>query len=375
MPNAAIRIATFNVENLFARARIMNLKSWQDGKEVLAIYARLNTLFQKSAYSAGDKLAILEGLKKIGLGKNDDNQNVRLRQNRGKLVRRPKGKPAEIVANGRGDWLGWLELVTEAVNDVATQNTARVIKEMRPDILGVVEAEDRISLKHFNEDVISAVGGASFDHVMLIDGNDERGIDLGLMTRKGFEIVSMVSHVDDEVGGKLVFSRDCPEYEVKLPSGATLLVLANHLKSKGYGSQSDSDAKRGLQAKKIREIYDARRAAGAKHLVVMGDFNDYPEHGPLDSLLKNGSDLKDVSLHPAFQSDGRPGTYGNGTASGKFDYVLLSPDLFAKVKSAGVFRKGVWGGKNGTLWPHFPEITKEVEAASDHAAVWAEIEV
>ena len=39
----------------------------------------------------------------------------------------------------------------------------------------------------------------------------------------------------------------------------------------------------------------------------------------------------------------------------------------------GVFRKGVWGGKNGTIFPHYPEIEKAAQAASDHAAVWAEI--
>jgi hypothetical protein len=36
---------------------------------------------------------------------------------------------------------------------------------------------------------------------------------------------------------------------------------------------------------------------------------------------------------------------------------------------------GVWGGKNGTLFPHYPEITEAVEAASDHAAIWAEIDI
>jgi hypothetical protein len=34
---------------------------------------------------------------------------------------------------------------------------------------------------------------------------------------------------------------------------------------------------------------------------------------------------------------------------------------------------GVWGGKNGTLFPHYATITKEVETASDHAAVYADI--
>ena len=53
----------------------------------------------------------------------------------------------------------------------------------------------------------------------------------------------------------------------------------------------------------------------------------------------------------------------------KLDYILLSPALAARVTAGGVERRGVWGGTNGTLFPHLPEITKEVEAASDHAAL------
>ena len=39
-----------------------------------------------------------------------------------------------------------------------------------------------------------------------------------------------------------------------------------------------------------------------------------------------------------------------------------------------MFRKGVWGGKNGTLFPHYPTMTRATEAASDHAAIYADID-
>jgi hypothetical protein len=45
------------------------------------------------------------------------------------------------------------------------------------------------------------------------------------------------------------------------------------------------------------------------------------------------------------------------------------------MERSGIFCKGVRGGQNATLFPHFPEITKEAEAASDHAAIWAEISI
>jgi endonuclease/exonuclease/phosphatase family metal-dependent hydrolase len=109
--------------------------------------------------------------------------------------------------------------------------------------------------------------------------------------------------------------------------------------------------------------------------VVAGDFNDTPDAAPLVPLLASGSDLRDISTHPSFDDGGRPGTYGNGTKSGKIDYILLSPVLFDRVKGGGIDRRGVWGGKNGTLWPHFPEITKASQAASDHAAIWADLDL
>ena len=103
--------------------------------------------------------------------------------------------------------------------------------------------------------------------------------------------------------------------------------------------------------------------------------NDTPDSDPLSPLLGNGSDLKDITEHPAFESDGRPGTYKNGTASNKIDYLLLSPALFEKVTGGKIFRKGVWGGKHGDIFPHYDEMTEEIHAASDHAAIYADIEM
>lgn len=95
----------------------------------------------------------------------------------------------------------------------------------------------------------------------------------------------------------------------------------------------------------------------------------------MDPLLRNGSDLTDIMTHAKFTGDGRPGTHGNGTKSGKFDYLLMSPALSAAVKSGRVERLGVWGGKNGTLFPHLNEIKTAKDAASDHAALVAEFDI
>jgi endonuclease/exonuclease/phosphatase family metal-dependent hydrolase len=370
-----MRIATFNVENMFERPAAMNLPTWEDGQQVLEDFAALNDLIAKPAYSAADKATLLtivnryDGLATVGVSR-----FLRLREIRGKLLRVPPGQPAEVAVNGRGDWVGWFELVPEPVNAVAVLNTGRVMQLLNADVLCVVEADNRVALTRFNETVLPQAGAARYHHVMLIEGNDDRGIDVGLLTRALFPIDGIVSHVDDTDATGVIFSRDCAEYHVVLPTGERLLLLVNHFKSKGYGSPASSNAKRLRQATRVRAIYDQRRAEGVTLIAVIGDFNEVPDGAPVAPLLQNGSDLVDVMAHPKFVGDGRPGTHGNGTASAKLDYILMSPALSARVTHGGIERRGVWGGVHGTLFPHLPEITQAIEAASDHAALFVDFD-
>ena len=376
-----MRIASFNVENMFSRPRALNPRTRAANRPVLEAFARLQGLLEQPSYSAADKAAITALLVELGLGRGDESQWVVLRRSRGQLVRRHRDGTMRVVADGRGDWIGWLELRKEAVNETATRNSARVVADVGADVLAVIEAEDRPALVRFNRDVLPLGGpdgapGWLYRHVMVIDGNDDRGIDVGLMTRESQPIARMRSHVDDRDGDgddEVIFSRDCPEYEVLLPGAGQLLVLVNHFKSKGYGAPRRTAAKHHRQAQRVAEIYAARRAEGIKALAVVGDLNDTPDSAALAPLLAD-SDLRDVSEHPAYHSDGRPGTYGTG--ADKIDYLLLSPALFAEVRAGGVNRSGVWHGPRvRNPWPMLDTLTAPEEAASDHAAIWADLDV
>jgi endonuclease/exonuclease/phosphatase family metal-dependent hydrolase len=367
-----MKLASYNVENLFRRARAMNGETRAEGADALANHAEMNAILRKAEYRPQDKKRIIQLMKKLGIDKKDDGgEFVILRQNRGHLVKRGRAG-LEVVANGREDWIGSLDLKMETVNEVATRMTAKVIHEVGADIIGLVEAESRPALVRFHDDLLSLAHGTSYQHIMLIDGNDERGIDVAIMTRNGFDIEGIQSHVDDEENGVHIFSRDCAEYHIKTPANDRLIVLVNHFKSKGFGSPATSDRKRETQAKRVKAIYEDLRQGGASNVAVIGDLNDTPDSNPLASLIQS-TDLKDITTHQNFNDGGRPGTFGNGTAPNKIDYILLSPALFQKATGGEIFRMGVWGGKNGTLFPHFPEITKAIEGASDHAAIVAEI--
>lgn len=371
-----MRLTTFNVENMFERAKAMGLDTWANGKPVLEDFKRLNELIQEPIYSDQIKSELLDVMKRHkGLLTRGLSKFIRLRGIRGDLLKTPKDKPVEIAANGRGDWIGWFELEREPVKETATKNTARIIGLLDTDVLCVVEAENRITLKRFNEDVLPKVNVAPFDHIMLIDGNDDRGIDVGIMTKQGYRIVRMLSHVDDKDGEGVIFSRDCAEYEINTVQGNTLLLLVNHFKSKGYGKPAESAARRHRQAKRARAIYEERVKSGYDYIAVVGDLNSSPNEPPMDPLIREGSTLTDIMLHAKFEGDGRPGTHGSGTKSSKFDYILMSPELSAKVINGKIERRGVWGGKNGTLFPHLETIKVETDAASDHAALLVELDI
>ena len=370
-----MKLASYNVENLFERPAIMNLADWDDGKEILGKHAELTRLLESEAYTGAVKEDILDLADELGIKKSGKSKYVELKEVRGKLFRRPAGKPVEVVQAGRAGWVGWAELVKEPMKERQVANTARVIKDVGADIIGIVEAEHRTGLQAFNDQAIRNVGGKPYDHVMLIDGNDERGIDVGLMTRKQYPIDHLRSHVDDRDGNSRIFSRDCPEYCVRLPAGGRLWVLVNHFKSKGFGAAAASNARRKKQAQRVREIYDGLIARGETLVAVIGDMNDVPDSDPLAPLLQNGSTLKDIFTSSKFDDGGRPGTHGNCTASAKLDYILLSPALFSNIDKAGVFRMGMWGGKNGDMWQRYDDevLGGPQDVASDHAALWVDL--
>lgn len=369
-----IRIGTYNVNNLFERAAIMQLEGFSpDSAAVLQDVQRLDELLAKDAYSGATGAEIKALLEKYDFHKSTPNRWFTINEVRNKLFSvKQDGSGVTIVAKGRASWLGWVELLRESVNDTSTQNTARVIKAVAADVLCLVEVEDRLTLDRFNQNLLKPVK-AQYVHNLLIDGNDERGIDVGLLSK--FEIRSVRSHIDDTYIAAnhhktLIFSRDCAEYEVALPGGQTLWMLCNHFKSKGYGDQTSNNAKRKRQADRVREIL-GRFDLTTDFVVVAGDFNDAPTSQPLAGLLATPN-LFDVLASNKLV--GPRWTYQD--AKDQIDYLLVSKALNDKLQKVAIERRGIFSPDGfGGQFPPFPEVKDKTTQASDHAAVWAEFNV
>ncbi|MET7425284.1 endonuclease/exonuclease/phosphatase family protein [Dactylosporangium sp. NPDC005555] len=388
-----MRLATYNVENLFARARALDPADPAKGQPALSAYEEFNRIAAQPVYSDEDKAAMLDALETLrvfvrtrdGRRGNPDlfgDAFAVLRENRGDFLAAPADAEPRIVATGRGSWNGWVDLIVDPVDELATRMTARVVADVAADVLCVVEAESRPSLVKFNDELL----GRRYEHAMLVDGNDPRGIDVGLFCVAGVEIDWVRSHVDVVSEGQRLFSRDCPVYRLLLPSGAELYMVLNHLKSQSF-TNGDPDPLRTRQATGVRAIYDRLRADGASYVAVVGDFNKRPDHASLRPLLGPDSPLVDAYSLPAFsqlydpldRDRERPGSFQSCTIGNRLDYILLSPELAARVTGGGVFRRGLWGTpsnvKRPRLWDAYPEITSARHAASDHGAVWVEVDL
>ena len=381
-----VRIASFNVENLFERPKAFNATDVNQNNPILDAYKNVNVLIKQDVYSPADKAAMIDLLVTLEVYKVNEHGAVRrnetfppkwawLRKNRGTFDREPQDptKSVEIIANGRADWIGWIELATEPTDEIGTRMTARVIEEVNADVLGIVEAEDRPSLVRFNDELL----GNQYRHAMLVDGNDERGIDVGIMTRQDFKILSICSNVDAEDNAGTIFSRDCPQYAVETPNGTVVHILVNHFKSQSGGGGS----KRRRQAAKVREIADGLIEKG-EHVIVMGDLNEGPRTGETQAenlvrLYDNDSSLIDCYSLAQFDIGDRPGSYDGCGLSNRLDYIFISQSLLPHFTGGGLFRKGLWGSRKTRpdKWDTYQEMESSAHQASDHAVAFVDLDI
>lgn len=132
IPRAMIRIASFNVENLFARPKAFAYTDYDTTKPILDAYKEVNDLFKKATYTDQDKNRMVELLLALDIYRRNGHGAVRrhysanpkwawLRKNRGNFDREPKDVTQDVVitASGRTSWFGWVEVATEPTEETA----------------------------------------------------------------------------------------------------------------------------------------------------------------------------------------------------------------------------------------------------------------
>ncbi len=356
-----MRVATFNTENLFSRVKVLNFKNNADGDRQLKKIAELQDLLEHPVYDKVKIFALYNDLKTF----------IEIAEERGKLFKRKGFKIVAVKANGANDWDGSIQFKREKFTETTRLNTAKVLKDLKADICCMVEVENREVLESFNSEML---GTRKFNYEMLIDGNDPRGIDVGLLSN--YPIKNIRTHIFDKEKPKSksrIFSRDCLEVELEFSKTKSIHILCNHFKSKGFSlSQSGSDARRKLQANRVKQILKENYDLKKDWVFVMGDFNDTSNSKPLKELLAI-PDLFDV-LQLEFKNDMRKRWTYHYKSFEQIDYILVSKPLKDVFIKAGVERQGIFDLEKLTKGAEksYKTITSSSNAASDHGAVWAD---
>jgi endonuclease/exonuclease/phosphatase family metal-dependent hydrolase len=378
-----IRIATFNVENLFARLAFAD--------------------------------AAAPGEEHVGLYRFDDPEER-------KLARR---------------------IVEAAASDDKRQLTALALAATRADVVCLQEVDNAHALKVFYDrylrshiDPAAASGRRAvaeearrlgrvpraaefnavdrrhyYDERIVIEGNDGRGIDIGLLSKLPVQVTSHAARSFDELGvwsaelaayretidgrertytpADRLFRRDCLEIDVDT-GGAPLTVFACHLKSMAP-ERSRTRVLRQAEALGVRRLIEARfgpRVADANWLVC-GDMNDYAEidgapeldatgrqvpHG-LGPLLDGGFAVNLVARRPPL--DRWTTYYAPLDLYTQLDFILASPALARANPDAvpEVIRGGQPYRARRHEGPRFPRVGWDRPKASDHCPVVVELEV
>jgi predicted extracellular nuclease len=285
---------------------------------------------------------------------------------------------------------GWLADKTKfTINDEESKKlTAKAIKETKADIIALQEVESLMALRRFRNEYLR---GSGYDHMIVLDGNDPRFIDVAVMSKYPLENID--THVD-EYNHEIrwyTFSRDCLECDVILPENKRIRLFVNHFKSMfdkddPCNGRSKSHRKRQIQAQRVKSLVKEEFRNGDGNYVVLGDLNDYMETDSQGETgindIVNWNKVENVvkRLTPQDQwthyykgnsQCGHPKTYK------QLDYILLSKSLAdANMSSVPkIIRKGLPLSADAYTGPRFEGVGKTKPKASDHCPVVIEIDI
>jgi endonuclease/exonuclease/phosphatase family metal-dependent hydrolase len=250
----------------------------------------------------------------------------------------------------------------ELVKAKAEKDRQRIVERitrMNLDVLAVQEVEDIDTLRGFARNDLAGM----YPYQVLVEGNDPRFIDLGLLSRLPIGAITSwryAVHVDDP--DKPVFGRDLLEVEIwNQPRSRKLFtVYNNHLKSHYVPWYEDpvegpqkANARRRRQAETVASIVEARMRPDSS-FIVLGDMNDPPDSQQLVGLSNApGLGLVDAlsdpeETRPAKHDDPPPGTAawthrfkesGQPARYELYDHIWLSPALAEKQLDAWIDRR------------------------------------
>jgi len=316
-----------------------------------------------------------------------------------------------------------------AETDDTRQMSALAIADTDADIICLQEVDNLAALEAFEYGYLYRMVGNGYRQKFLVEGNDSRGIDVGVLmreqTRTGekIELIEIKSHAaltyqelqvfDPALAAVAqpsdrIFKRDCLQMDL-LIGGKPLTLFVVHFKSMG-GNRDGLDGRlstmpvRVAEARAVRHLIEARfgkDGAASANFVICGDMNDYQERIQIVGNRRQGysfehkaeaeSALNVLSadgfvINPMLRRDvmDRWTLYHSRGPQEQhlcqLDYIWLSPAL-ANANAARVPEIIRGGQPYRTVFPpglevdRFPRVGWDRPKASDHCPVVIELDL
>lgn len=272
--------------------------------------------------------------------------------------------------------------VVTAKKDGDTAAIARRIVEMDVDVLAVQEVENIEALRTFNREAL----GGLYPHVIVIEGNDPRLIDVGLLSR--FPVGQVVSHQtapDPTDPARRIFGRDLLRADIWTPSRSRrLLSLYNtHMKSNFVdrtehrtpearaAQKVRNNDRRQRQAVVTRQIIESETRPNSRY-VLLGDMNDDPDSEFLEPMVGPGTGLVDALTEVSETREAKEESLGpqpgprwtsRHKESGEppqhrlFDQIWVSPSLERRLGHSFIDRRTRHGGDGSDHDPAWVRLT------------------
>jgi endonuclease/exonuclease/phosphatase family metal-dependent hydrolase len=234
---------------------------------------------------------------------------------------------------------------------------AERINDMEVDVLAVQEVEDLDTLYQFSLEYLDPM----YRYLVLIEGNDDRYIDVGILSNLPIGAVTSWKHaVHPADPTRAIFGRDLLEVEILNSSRTRKLftIFNNHLKSHYVDWRMErargrrlNNQRRTRQAEMVAEIVKARTRPNSS-FIVLGDMNDPPSSPCLQpfaadpqlrltNALLNPQETRPAKPPPPastawthrYKPSGQPAEYE------LYDQIWLSPALAAKQTEAWINRR------------------------------------
>jgi endonuclease/exonuclease/phosphatase family metal-dependent hydrolase len=199
------------------------------------------------------------------------------------------------------------------VSEGRQKNVAAVLKELNADVVALQEVENRYLLQEFVDKYLPEMRY----QVVLVEGNDTRGIDVALLSKIPIEEVATYQHrrFQSSAGEIMGFRRDLLRVKLGAPYNGDIYVV--HLKSQ-FGDKV-ADVVREAEATEMVKIMAENGAGNPDYrAMITGDFNEVPDMPTLDIFRNSG--LVDV------MEGSEKYSYNKKPYLTRIDYGLMTPE-------------------------------------------------